>query len=542
MRSPRKVYAETIRNRGNDLGRFVDLTARVRVYRRNGRDDAHAAELLPFLYGGVWDTWALEYVSHSAVPYEFKIHPGQIRLLEAFDTPEIKRTLALGSQGGGKTEGVIVAAALLALWYPGRTGGIVAPTRARVKVVWRKFLKTIPPWWIREIRPGDQEIILVTGTLIQFFAAKRQGKQTGSPLAGNDWFWAVEDEQQDIDDESLTEVDARGRVNPLFQVFSSATNEPYGHFQRRVKEYQSNPSRRVVKFTGPDNAFVHPAHWENLKANWDPDAYRRKILCEELPIDGRVYPAFTMGENVKAAPVKPQVGSDPDITYRVTKAKYDGTGYQYVVGVDFGMRVTASVILKCYRPPSGAIWANDDRQWWVLDEVVTEHRTTDWHANELLHRFEQLGVGPESFLCFTGIDSNSTNPDRSDFVLFKRRNINIMRATYGKRLPVVHRYSMVNALLHSADGKRRLHVACDSSGRVKAKKCVDSLEGLRLNSSDHAETYGKGTKGGEDLTHYTDAIGYALFPFESFRGVAPATPPSSENDEYGNGTDRRRSK
>lgn len=537
MRSPRKVYAERIRGRANDTGRFIDLTARVRVMRRDERG-TYSAELLPDLYGGVWDCWSRQYVEHSSTPHEFQVHPGQVRLLESFDMPGVSRTLALGSQGGGKSEGIIVAACLLALWNPGRTGGFVAPTRARIKVVWRKFLKTIPPQWIREVRPGDQEIVLVTGSLIQFFAAKRQGHHTGSPLAGNDWHWAVEDEQQDIDDETLKEIDARGRVNAHYQVFSSATNEPYGHFQRRINEYQTNPSRRVVKFTGPENTFVDPAHWERLRANWDPDSYRRKILCEELPIDGRVYPAFVMADNIRELPPVPQIGPSPDITGRITKAKLD-TAYEFIVGVDFGLRVTASVILKAYRAPGS--WSQDERQWFVVDEVVTEHRTTDWHANELLYWFEKRGHGPEAFVCFTGTDSNSAIPEKSDFVLFKRRQINIMRATYGKRLPVTHRYSMVNALLHSADGKRRLYAARDAHGRVAARKVVDSFEGLRLNSSDRAETYGKGTKGGEDLTHYTDALGYALFPFESLRGVAPASPAPTEDNEYGNGTTRGRS-
>lgn len=529
MRSPRKVYGEKIRQRGDEHTRFVDLTCRVRLYRRPpGASSAVASELLPEVYGGVWDTWERRYVRHGDTPYEFAIHPGQARLLESFDTPTVRRTLALGSQGGGKTEGIIIAAVLLAVWHAGRPGGVVAPTRQRLKVVWKKFLKTIPPWWVLAIRPGDMEIELVTGSVIQFFAAKRQSKEGGSPFAGNDWHWAVEDEQQDIDDDSLKEVDARGRINPHFQIFSSATNESYGEFTRRLKEYHTNPLFRVCKMTGPDNSFVDPLHWESLRGTWDPDTYRRKILCEEFPMDGRVYPAFEMGQNVKPVPITPQIGNSPDITWRLTKQKFD-IPYQYIVGVDFGMRVTASVILKAYRPPQSVTWTGDDRQWWVIDEVVTEHHTTDWHANALLYWFEKRGLGPDSFVCFTGTDSNSTNPERSDFVLFKRRQINIMRATYGKRLPVVHRYSMVNALLHAADGKRRLHVACDEAGRVAAKKVIDSFEGLRLNASDKAETFGKGTKGGEDLTHYTDAIGYALFPFESFRGQSP--PPLSTEDE-----------
>lgn len=534
--SARTQIKEKIRARATSAGRFVDMTARVRVFRRGpGRKRAEPAELLPDVYGGVWDTWAGQYVSHGT-PVEFSIHPGQVKLLESFDLPNIRRTLALGSQGGGKTEGIILAAVLLALWHAGRTGGIVAPTRGRVKVVWRKFLKAVPKSWIRSIRPGDNEITLANGSLIQFFAAKKQGKQSGSPFAGNDWFWAVEDEIQDIDDDALEEVDARGRINPYFQVFSSATNEAY--VGMRVKAFQLDPARRVVRFTGPDNAFIPPEHWENLRGSWDPDSYRRKILCEDVPLDGRVYPAFSMEHNVRPVPPVPQVGRNPDITAAVTQPKYDHA-FQYVVGVDFGMRVTASVVLKCYRAPGGIAWLNtEERQWWVIDELIAEHKTTDWHAAQLL---EYFGNDPSQFICFAGQDSNSTQPERSDFVLFKRKNINILRATYGKRLSVVHRYSMMNALLHAADGKRRLHVACDDNGRVKARKVVESFEHLRLNASDKAETYGKGTKGGEDLTHYTDALGYALFPFESFRGNPE--PPAPEDEQAIHGTrDPRRAR
>lgn len=526
MRSPRKVFAERIRQLGDESKRFVDMTARVQVYRRGADGLPYAAERLPEIYGGVWDTWARRY-DRIGVALDLSVHPGQVRLLQAFDDPTRRRTLALGSQGGGKTEGVVTTAVLLALWHAGKTGGVVAPTRPRIKVVWRKFLKAIPPHWVREIRPGDGEIILTNGSLVQFFAAKKQAKNAGSPFAGNDWHWAVEEEQQDMDDDACEEVDARGRINPDFKVFSSATNEPYGSFQRRVKEYESNPSRKVVRFTGPENVFTPLAHWENLRVNWDAESYQRKILCEDVPLDGRVYPAFRMAENVRPAPPPSAVGRSVDITPSVTNAVYQRP-YQYVVGVDFGVRVCASVILQCYRAPGDTADVPKDRQWWIVDEVITEHKTPDWHASQLL---EWFGGSARNFIAITGQDSNSRDPDKSDFVLFRERGINLTRATYAKRIAVTHRIAMVNALLHAADGRRRLFVDCDVNGRVKAKKTIDSFEGMRLNASDRPEHFGKGTKGGEDLTHYTDALGYALFPFESFRGAPQPIGPGTTDEE-----------
>jgi len=505
------------------------MTCRVRVYRRGPDGRATPAEWLPEIYGGVWDTWAREYVRLGPAPFELKVHPGQVKIFASFDKPEIRRTLALGSPGGGKSEGIIKCAIALALWHPGKMGGVVAPTRARIRIVWEKLLKSLPPRWIANVRPGDHEILLANGALIQCFAAKRQGRNAGSPFAGNDWFWAVEDEQQDIDDESLAEVDARGRVNAHYQIFSSATNEGYGSFQRRIKHYDLSPHHEVVRIAGPENTFTELAFWENLRAQWDAETYRRKVLCEDVPIEGRVYPAFSTAENAKPRPVPSLVGRASDITPTVTLDRY-GQAYRFVVGVDFGLRVNASVILQCYRSPGDIGDAPADRQWWVVGEVVTENKTPDWHASAVIEWFRARGESQASFIAITGQDSNSSQPDKSDFVMFRNHGINITRASYSKRVQVQHRFAMVNALLHAADGKRRLFLDVDKNGQIIPKRTHDSFEGLRLNAMDKPETYGKGTRGGEDLTHYTDALGYALFPFEHFRGTPPPDPEATDVD------------
>ena len=177
------------------------MTARVRVYRRDSSGRAAPAEFLPEIYGGIWDRWAREYVGHGDKPFEFKIHPGQAKLLHYFDRPEKRRVMALGSQGGGKTEGIITVASLLGLWHPIRIGGVIAPNRGRVETVWDKFVKTIPPEWVQSEnkRPGGGFITLANGAILQFYGGKRSGKKAGSSFAGKDWWWAVEDEQQDMD-------------------------------------------------------------------------------------------------------------------------------------------------------------------------------------------------------------------------------------------------------------------------------------------------------------------------------------------------------
>jgi hypothetical protein len=182
--------------------------------------------------------------------------------------------------------------------------------------------------------------------------------------------------------------------------------------------------------------------------------------------------------------------------------------------------------MKCYRQVSGLTLGPNanvdgwDRQWFVLGEVITE-KSSDHHASDLLAWFAQRGNTAADFICITGQDSNSVQPDKNHHVNFKNRGINVIKANNGKVLTVPWRYAMVNACLETANRTRHLFIDCDDKGRSSAPKTFDSFEQLMLNSSDRAESHGKGSHG-EDLTHFTDNVGYALWRFERHRG-APIT-------------------
>lgn len=115
--------------------------------------------------------------------------------------------------------------------------------------------------------------------------------------------------------------------------------------------------------------------------------------------------------------------------------------------------------------------------------------------------------------------AGSKDADRSDYVIAKRDGFNIVRANAGARIERKHRWSMVNALLCDATGQRRLYLAADEHNKPSATKLAESLGHLLYGPSGEPETHGKGTKGGEDLTHTPDALGYLLYGWEKFRGV-----------------------
>lgn len=498
MRSPRRAYYERIRSL---LDRqTVDLAAKVRVYRRGPDGKAEPDYWLPKIYGGRFDPLVGEYVSTAEDIKEIRIHPGQLALVESISGPW-ERVLAVGAKGGGKTMGACVVAALMCAERPCGIGGVVAPTHDRLLIVWRKFLDLVTPLgWVEGVRPGDMEVVLKNRAIVQFVSAKRQSSSLGSPIAGRDWQWAVEEEQQNIDDDSLREVDARGRIASDYRVFSTATNEPLQEFQLRLQEYRSQPKVRIVQFgDGTTNVFTPLEHWERLKRRWSKSDWEREIEGKDVPIDGRVYPMFSQVESVKPRPQVPGL----DITEQVTVKKL-GRPYKYVVGIDFGSLVTASVILKAYLEP-----ATRETLWWAIDEIVSIDKGTDWHGQALLERYKA-----EDFIA-VGDPHVSLNSDKSDYTILRRMGINVMRANHTK-IPLKHRISMVNAMFCAADGKRRLFLDTDERGKPVCRKMAESAYMLTYSASGKPDAKKKSL---QDLTHYMDDVGYALFPFEKFRGT-----------------------
>lgn len=528
MRSPRKQYVERINALCDESTRFVDVGARIRVYKRGSDGKAEPSHWLPWVYGGRYDSFISSYVGPPERYDEIPVHTGQVRLLESIEDPGIRRVLAMGSPGGGKTMNIVVVAAILSLSRPHSIGGVVAPTQQRLKIVWRKFLELArPKGWVRAVRPGDGEIHLVNGTILQFVSAKRQSDAVGSPIAGNDWHWAVEDEQQHIDNESCREVEFRGRISgAAYKIFSSATNENLHEFQLRVAEYEAGRDTRVVRFSGPENCFTDLSFWESFRERLSADEYARVIEARDIPSDGRVYPQFQYRESTQPLP---DVGRD--ITAQITAAKYRHP-YHHVVGTDFGRRVTASVILKAFAGSS-----QDERIWYVLDDVTTEDKTTDWHADELAKWFLQRGIQPADVLVlgdphptgYYGESQGNKEADRSDFLVMKRRGFSsAVRTNHGDAIPRKHRFSMVNALLRDSTGRRRLFLVATQSGTPQPKRTAESLGHLMYGPSGEPETHGKGSP--RDITHWGDALGHGLMPFEKFRGQVITTPVQRTGD------------
>lgn len=506
MRSPRKGHIERIRAQCefDESDRFVDIGARVRVYRRGPDGLPAPARWLNTLWGGRYDKLASSYISPPQNYAELGIHTGQVELIESIGSPH-RRILGIGGQGSGKSQGIVTVAVLNALWKPHTVGGVTSPTDKMLTVVWDKFLAIVQPLgWLRPgtdgIRLGDGEMVLVNGSRIQFRSVTKKANDAASPIAGLDWSWAVEDEMSYYNDDACREVDARGRVNPKYQVFSSATNEPIHHFQMRVQEFEESAQKKVIRFAATDNPWVSLEYWDAMKAQWSEEDYDRYVRCLEVPRKGRVYPQFSYKES------KAELPRTGDVTGAVTAEKY-GRHYDYIIGWDPGVTTTASVILKAFADGT-------ERKWFALDEVTTNDASSEWHAADLLKWCQKRGISIDRVLVI-GDPSVNKETDRSDYIQLQNAGFTCKRSNGGTLIERRHRLSMMNALLRDATGKRRLFLAQSPLGPPQAGSLAKSLGGLMYLPNGEVDFRHKSAN---NLAHWSDAVGYGIFPFEKFRG------------------------
>lgn len=506
MRSPRKAYQERIRRLSvEEADRFVDVACQFRVYRRGPDGNAVACEWLPQIFGGKYDRLSKQYVGPPARENvrELKIHSGQLATVGAIGS-DVRNVVALGAQGGGKTEGLMAVATALSAMRCNGLGLVTAPIADQTKKPWEKFLARVAAFgWVEgEPSKGEGQIRLKNGTVVTFRGVARQSNDSTTPIAGLDAHWVCADEQSYYADAQMREVHARLRIARHAQVFSSATNEPIHEFQQRLLRYEADPHSLIVRYPGTDNCFTPIEHWEAMKAEMSPDDYDRYINCKDVPIAGRVYPTFQYKENKRPLP------ATGDVTARITQDRY-GAPYDFIVGLDPGSMTTASVILKAF-----AAGGPDERNWFAIDEVTTRDATTEFHARDLKKWFMSRGIDISRVLVLADPHENK-EADRSDLIQMRAAGFATKPSNGGDVIERKHRISMVNALLLDATGRRRLFLCPSANGALQPEKLSMSLGQLRYLNNGEIDFRHKNKW---NQAHWSDALGYGLFPFERMRG------------------------
>lgn len=499
--------------------RYVPMWLRFRMWER---DDAASppgkpGALLPGLFGGTWDRRTRSYVgTEPARPEdisELLCHPGQLEAL-TFDRPQVMRLMLLGGPGSGKTRLLSLIEAKWSVTRPSTTGGAVAATRDRVEVLWQDVLSTLPHHWIDEVREHAGEIILVNGRKLEFVAAKEPSKLVGSPIQGRSWRDAVVDETQNVHDRAQMDIDERGRrAGAEYMVVETATRVAHlGHFEDRLDRYKQSRYHGIIRLNPLENTFVTAAYWERFKASYSEQDWRRRIMSEDIAPEWLTYSAWHRRENVRPAPRT----SEHDVTRELTRERFGHlqqipTGFDWVVGTDWGTLCTASIWLKAFRSPkTGKV------EWFAMRETISGSDSNAAYHVKQLAQVRSL----HEFIIVADPGINTKNPEQSDYHLAANEGA-VVRPAWHQPIEVKHRVSMLNALLCDAHGNRRFFIDCDEHGHPRCPLLARSF--LQVTIAPDGKLEGN-KKDYQDPSHFAAAASFGMFPWERIVGLTPFDP------------------
>lgn len=519
-RKARKEFEQEVES----ADRFVDVGVVLSVVRR---DPEHGKPILPntppltivrqHRFGGIIDRAddPVRLAGPSCQPaHWYCSEQAEPLVLHADELPP--RLLVYGSMGAGKTVTLAQWLYLRALEFTGLDVevGATAPTNERASMIARAIRELWPAqaWRWKE---RDRTFSLANGVTVRLLSTHQSSKAEGSRVQGYTWAAHAGDELQD-QLEVDGDIEARGRGAPkgIYRRFNSATakDDPqWRNFRSRVES--SGKHWGVRHLVGPESPFQFPEYWTTLQSTMSQAEYQRKVLALDVPPGERLYTSYDRAHNVRP---RPRVGA-LDVT-ATELGRFGYRGFDLLMGHDPGRIVDVTLILKAFQ-----LAKNEPPAWWVLGEVVTERKTTEGHCVELAKtlrdRWNQRGL----IYCDPhGINSKNDDdrPDVTVLKTFQRHGFDIRPAAFspGKstpgQVPREARIDLVNTLLCNASDQRRLFIDCDDHGQPVAKKLVESIERQQRDAENKAE---RGRKGEGDLTHYTCALGYALWPIEKPR-------------------------
>ncbi len=479
-------------------------------YLRELQGEVHVprpGRLLPRVYGGRYDKRLRRYVGRPEKIEEISCHSGQLPLL-AFDGEHVKRLLALGSPGAGKTFAALRYALLEALKWPNTNGALIAAIGDRRQILWDEFLGLVEPLgWVESVALQRKQIRLVNGVRVDVLAAKAGSRQTGNPLQGRSWDWVVVDESQNVDDRAHREIAARGRRNAKrFRIIETATNDQHGPFVLRKKKFGTKKNWHMLRLTGFQNPWVDPEWWiEFLRGEMDEREYVQFVLGEDVPPELLLYHGFNYDRHLGPIPKGAR-----DVTAEVVYETFRRPGVQWIGCQDFGALVTCTEFMQCWEvlaPNPTGPGSKAKRKWVVRGELTSGPGVTaDIHARRVLAM-----VPTESLIVIADPHVNTADTDKSDYRLSEGEGMHIVRASH-QAIKREHRYAMMNVLFR----EDQILIETDDSGAPKAPRLVESLLQMQRNELGQGE---RDKKDKNDKSHWPAALGYGLFPFEKIRGA-----------------------
>lgn len=506
--------------------RYVDMGAALYVV---CQDDS-GIEVLPgkprvralrrHAFGGIWDSALQRFIGPSANPVRWLCSPEQEELLLHGDELANK-LLVYGAEGAGKTEVLAMYALIRALEFAARGifghAGATAPTGDRLFTLLRKLRSKMPESWYR-YRTRERELALACGITFQLRSTTRHSEAVGSPIQGYDWLFAVSDEIQDSIDAN-EDIETRGRAAPegRYRRLNTATAKDSTSWRNFRDGLRANPLWEFRQLQGPSNPFVPQAHWLNLRATLSRRGYQRRVLALDVGPERATYPSFSRERHLRPIPDDAR-----DVTANIL-----GREFGLLIGHDPGELFDVSIMLRAYELPGRPLPV-----WFVVGELTTEQTTSAKHAAQLLNLLrEQYGMEwpgtPKALIRCDPHGQSERKPDKTVYTQFRNAGLAIRSAQFrpsgtgAGNISKDARIETVDSCLETADGTTRLFIALAPGaiqevdgawhGTPVAPRLVESLEMSERDELGRAEVQKKDRS---DLSHWTAALGYALWPYE----------------------------
>lgn len=543
--------AEAI-TRSGDAARLIDYGVEIRTVKQSSAGRSPGGEMPPVVecgtrmrVGGRFDTVTLQFVGPCENWRIWLVGEKQAQIIREFidGTRPTRNALFYSAEGAGKT--VLMA---MLIWItvimatmagiPGALGA-TAPTSDRLGSLTTAICDLAPVDGAKDRNPhawatlfaDARELRSVGGQIIQLRSTKRQSGATGSPVQGYTWnLGAFMDEAQDqVEQGAYPDIVMRlrgGKAPPIIGTATAKDSPTWRDWRDALSD-----NWRIDRLLYSDTPFVHAEHWVMAKQECTAREWQRRGLAMDVGPERMTYNTWDRATNIN---VRPDIGCE-DVTREVL-ARW-GPNLSVLIGHDPGKLCDVSILLRAYR------YSGQSRHVWrIVDEVSTDNTTTEghvkvllrrlrekWHCNELDWRGNPAEHGNRAFVradpySDSGRDENS--PDRSVYTTFRNAGLQILPAAIGAdahkvkiaRVPKEARIEMVTRLLCDANGTARLFIDQNGDRSNVAAKTVASFELSERDGDGRAEMQRKDRK---DLSHWTAAVGYALWALERPRFASP---------------------
>jgi len=481
--------------------------------------------------GGMLDTWTRQIVGPSARPRYWQCSPQQEPLI-LHDAAQPVWTLIQGSEGAGKTVTLAMWIYCRVLEHCGhdREIGVTAPVFARLGHVKKAIATLWDARWYRW-KERDQSYRFRAGPLVQLVSAHQQSEDAGSPIQGANWVACASDELQDHHDREA-DIVARGRSAPggVYKRLCTSTFKDSTEWRNFRDTASKAPDWRVVKLLGLDSPFVWPRHWERFKANGITlREYQRRVLAMDVGPEAQLYHCWARSVDGAPGNLRPIPLGAVDVTAQVMAPW--GRNISVLIGHDPGKRQHVSLFLKAYQFVDDIHRGDMRPRWFVVDEVTTPDSTVEAHVADVLKRTRvrwkcnllNFDGRPsvDSPVALVRIDphtrTSNAHPGQDFYTIWRKAGFVAKAAAYKPnstdpaQILRESRFNMMNQLLCDANGVRRLFVACDDTGVAMAPMLVKSFESMERDARGEGEA---DAKDADDMSHWSAAVGYALWQLE----------------------------